>query len=62
MRVRLKNGSCMGFHTCRLPAKHPEVSKELQELKNLIKDLDKKEAKTNSETQRTVQNAKWLIN
>jgi hypothetical protein len=40
---------CTGFHTCRLPAKHPEVSKELQELKNLIKDLEKKEAKAKND-------------
>lgn len=48
-KPKCKNGSCTGFHTCRLPAKHPEVSKELQELKNLIKDLEKKEAKAKND-------------
>ena len=40
-----KKGSCLGIHSCKLPAKHPEVNKELQELKSLIKELEKKEAK-----------------
>ena len=44
-KLKCQNGSCLDFHSCKLPAKHPEVNKELQELKTLIKDLEKKETK-----------------
>ena len=33
----------MSIIFCKLPAKHPETNKELQELNNLIKELEKKE-------------------
>lgn len=44
-KLKCENRSCEGIHSCKLPAKHPEVSKELLELKTLIKDLENKEAK-----------------
>lgn len=48
-KPKCKHGPCLGFQSCRLPAKHPEVSKELQELKALIKDLEKKEEKAKND-------------
>lgn len=44
-----KKGLCLGVHSCKLPAKHPEINKELQELKNLIKKLKKKEVKAKND-------------
>ena len=47
--VRKEKGSCLVIHSCKLPAKHPEINKEMEsntsELKNLIKELEKKEVK-----------------
>ena len=44
-----KKGLCLGVHSCKLPAKHPKINKELQELKNLIKELEKKEVKAKND-------------
>ena len=43
-----KKGSFLCIHSCKLPAKHPEVNL-LQELKNLIKELEKKEVKAQND-------------
>ena len=44
-----RKGLCLGVHSCKLPAKHPEINKELQELKNLIKEFKKKEVKAKND-------------
>ena len=40
-----EKGLCLGIHSCKLPAKHPEINKELNKLNNLIKELEKKKLK-----------------
>lgn len=41
-KPKCRNSACPGFESCKLPLKHPELNKELMELKALIKNLEKK--------------------
>ena len=50
-RARCSNPTCMGMNNCGASEKHPESKNEITELRKLIKDLQKKEAKASEELQ-----------
>ena len=50
-RARCSNPTCMDMNNCGASEKHPESKNEITELRKLIKDLQKKEAKASEELQ-----------
>lgn len=48
-KTKCKNGPCNGIANCRYTDKHPEIKSEIQELKRILKDLEKKEVKTKND-------------
>ena len=50
-RARCSNPTCMGMNNCGASEKHPESKNEITELRKLIKNLQKKEAKASEELQ-----------
>lgn len=48
-KAKCPNEPCLGFDACKLSSKHPEIKKELLELKNLIKQMEKRKIKAQSD-------------
>lgn len=46
---KCKNGPCTEIANCRYDDKHPELKSEIQELKRILKDLEKKEDKSKND-------------
>lgn len=48
-KAKCSNGPCKGVTFCKSREKHPEIKGEIQELKKLLKDLEKRKEKSKTE-------------